>query len=308
MDPAEDSSVLSAMEFQGTMLGRHEQELTSARRTVEMLASRVAELSDQLHSLQFQQGLGPSTTTRIPQLEPRVNNPPVYSGEPSNCRSFLTQCEVVFSLQPQTYASERTKVAFIISLLAGRARDWGAAVWEAEDVCCLDFHRFKEEMIKTFDRSVFGKEASRLLAALQQGRRSVADYAIEFRTLAATSEWNQAALSARFLDGLTDIIKDEIYARDPPERFDELVSLAIRLDHRFDLRRRVLMGSRPEATELPPAAQLKFGPTEPEPMQVGRLRLTAEEKQRRLSKGLCLYCGGQGHVASLCPVKASARQ
>lgn len=49
-------------------------------------------------------------------------------GEPTNCRSFFIQCEVVFLLQPRTYASERSKVAYIISLLSGRARDWDAAV------------------------------------------------------------------------------------------------------------------------------------------------------------------------------------
>ena len=37
---------------------------------------------------------------------------------------------------------------------------------------------------------VFGKEASRQLASLRQGRRTVADYAIEFKTLADTSKWN----------------------------------------------------------------------------------------------------------------------
>jgi hypothetical protein len=29
--------------------------------------------------------------------------------------------------------------------------------------------------------------------------------------------------------------------------------------------------------------------------------LTPEEKQRRMSHGLCLYCGGSGHIASNCP-------
>ncbi len=48
----------------------------------------------------------------------------------------------------------------------------------------------------------FGREASRLLTTLHQGRRSVADFAIEFRTLAITCEWNEPALVARFLEGL----------------------------------------------------------------------------------------------------------
>ncbi len=81
-------------------------------------------------------------------------------------------------------------------------------------------------MIKIFDRSVIGREASRLLAVLHQGRRSVADFAIEFRTLATTCEWNEPALVARFLEGLNMDLKEEIYARGPPTQLDQLIELA----------------------------------------------------------------------------------
>lgn len=242
--------------------------------------------------------------------EPRVNNPPVYAGEPTNRRSFIIQCEVVFSLQPRTYATERSKVAYIISLLSGRARDWGAAVWESQSQSCFDFQLFKAEMIKVFDRSVFGKEASRLLAALRQGKRSVADYAIEFRTLAATSQWNPEALAARFLDGLVDYIKDEIYAHDPPEHLDNLIDIAVRLDSRMELRRRVrdqFSRHRAEPFDSLSASQVPESLDGVEPMQIGRMCLPAKEKQRRLSEGLCLYCGGHGHLAASCPVKGNAR-
>ncbi|RXN38261.1 Retrotransposon-derived PEG10 [Labeo rohita] len=155
-------------------------------------------------------------------------------------------------------------------------------------------------MIKTFDQSVFGKEASRLLASIQQGRRSVADYSVEFRTLAATSGWNAEALVARFLEGLNDAFKDELYAREVPDRLDDLISLALRLDARRELRRRARMRTEPVAsTPLAPSSD------ESEPMQVDRLRLTAKEKQRRLLEGLCLYCAAQGHHAQSCPVKQS---
>ncbi len=64
-------------------------------------------------------------------------------------------------------------------------------MWESEAGCCELFSAFKEEMIKIFDRSVYGHETSRQLVTLRQGRRSATDYAIEFRTLAATCEWNE---------------------------------------------------------------------------------------------------------------------
>ncbi|RXN17601.1 retrotransposon-derived PEG10 isoform 1 [Labeo rohita] len=147
---------------------------------------------------------------------------------------------------------------------------------------------------------VTGQEASRLLASIQQGRQSVADYSVEFRTLAATSRWNAEALVARFLEGLNDAFKDELYAREVPDCLDDLISLALRLDARRELRRRARMRTEPVAsTPLAPSSD------ECEPMQVDCLRLTAKEKQRRLLEGLCLYCAAQGHHAQSCPVKQS---
>lgn len=43
----------------------------------------------------------------------------------------------------------------------------------------LNFDGFKEKMIRVFDCSVFGKEASRLLEALRQGKSPVVNYAID---------------------------------------------------------------------------------------------------------------------------------
>ncbi|MGL5357385.1 MAG: hypothetical protein ACRDAQ_12750, partial [Cetobacterium sp.] len=204
MDPAKEESLRSAVEIQGAMLGRHDEELSAARHAVESLAAQVNDLSAHL-LLRHQEP--PAVQSGPPLPEPRVNNPPCYTGEPTECRAFLTQCEVAFSLQPQTYASDRARIAYVISLLAGRAREWGTSAWEAGTSCCSRFDLFKEEMIKVFDQSVFGREASRLLTTIRQGRRSVADFAIEFRTLSTTCEWNEPALVARFLEGLNVELK-----------------------------------------------------------------------------------------------------
>ncbi|RXN36541.1 Pol poly [Labeo rohita] len=294
MDPAKETPIRSAVELQGAMLERHQEELSAARYAVEGLSPQVTELTNQLQSLR-------SEPTVIPprfHSEPRINNPP--------CRAFLTQCEVFFSLQPATYAADRAKVAFVISLLSGRARDWGAAVWEMEAVFCEHFSLFKEEMIKVFDRSVFGQEASRLLSSLRQGKRSAADYAIEFRTLSATCEWNEPALTARFLEGLTEEVREEILSRDVPSSLDKMVELAICLDKRFEWRRRARVPV-PPLQPIPTSSSLATPRTDPEPKQLGSLCISGAERQRRIHHRLCLYCGAEGHFAIQCPVKDRAR-
>ncbi len=79
-----------------------------------------------------------------------------------------------------------------------------------------------------FDRAASGREAARLLAELRQGDRSVTDFSIEFRTLAAECRWNSEAQWDMFFHGLADYVKDEIYALELPTSLDGLVSLAIR--------------------------------------------------------------------------------
>ncbi|CAJ1055560.1 hypothetical protein D5F01_LYC06661 [Xyrichtys novacula] len=55
----------------------------------------------------------------------------------------------------------------------------------------------------------------------------------------------------------------------------------------------------------PPASA---GPKKP--MQLGRAKLTPEERQQRLDNHLCIYCAGKGHYLAQCPAvpKGQAHQ
>ncbi len=137
-----------------------------------------------------------------------------------------------------------------------------------------------------------GREAARFLAELRQGDRSVTDFSIEFRTLAAECRWNSEAQWDMFFHGLADYVKDEIYALELPTSLDGLVSLAIRVDARLQQRgqraRRAPADNRPDHLPIP-YRDTDIGFAEPEPMQMGRPRLSLEEKRRRRNEGLCLY-------------------
>ena len=47
--------------------------------------------------------------------------------------------------------------------------------------------------------------------------------------------------------------------------------------------------------------------SEPEPMQLGRTRLSPEERQRRADTRSCLYCGEVGHLVSTCSLRPVRR-
>lgn len=126
MDAAGSDTVRTAVTQQGALLGQHEARLTNTTREVEFLANQVAELTALVQDLQHEAAQGGPLRHHDP--EPRCNNPPPYNGDPNSCRAFLSQCAVVFTLQPRTYASEESKVAFVLTLLTGKARDWGTSV------------------------------------------------------------------------------------------------------------------------------------------------------------------------------------
>ncbi|KAI3364027.1 hypothetical protein L3Q82_010789 [Scortum barcoo] len=80
------------------------------------------------------------------------------------------------------------------------------------------------------------QEASRALLRLKQENRRVVDCAVEFRTLAADSGWNSAAIKDAFVNGLNDRIKNQLASHEPPEEFEDLVDLATRIDVRLQER------------------------------------------------------------------------
>ncbi|KAL1249458.1 hypothetical protein QQF64_020463 [Cirrhinus molitorella] len=53
----------------------------------------------------------------------------------------------------------------------------------------------------------------------------------------------------------------------------------------------------------PQSTSVAAKPPVPEPMQVDSNRLSQMERTRRLTSGLCLYCGNPGHVLCNCPVR-----
>lgn len=303
---------------------RIEQALVSHEFSVGSLYTLVFRLFKQVANMSNSPEQSPSTSastgpTYRPDWEPKIPPPERYGGQIGECRPFLTQCELVFELQPSAFPTERAKVAYVLSLLTGRARRWGTAEWARRADCCGSFREFGLELTRIFDPANPAVEASHSLLSLTQGSRSAIDYIIDFQTAAADSGWNEAALMDAFYRGLSDRIKDALTTHDPSTDLQSLMDLVTRLDGRFRERQlernRSSRPSRPTITPSHPSSwrtpEPKLSPSpsreEPEPMQLGRSRLTPEERERRFRGNLCLYCGASGHKALSCPLKGRAQ-
>lgn len=148
----------------------------------------------------------PPSTPSVPAATVKLSPPPPFSGEPSACKGFLTQCSVVFELQPGNFPTERSKVAYILTRLSGKALDWATALWIHCHPDCGTSERFMDALQRVFDDGLTQRQAASRLITQFQGQRSVTDY--EFRTLAAESGWEGEALVTAFYQGLSESLKD----------------------------------------------------------------------------------------------------
>uniref|UniRef100_A0A8C5ML73 ribonuclease H n=1 Tax=Leptobrachium leishanense TaxID=445787 RepID=A0A8C5ML73_9ANUR len=228
-----------------------------------------------------------------------------FDGTPSECRGFLVHVDIHFKLNPQMFFSDIAKVGFIINHLSGRALTWATPLWEAEKPIIGDYKEFIAELQRTFNPTRKATVAGKSLFRIRQGNRTVSDYAIEFKTLISDVNWTNETLVLAFMEGLSESLMHELAPRKLPEVLCELIVYCIDLDNQIRDRRTPREKPKRPLPRLAPVFQAPPRELSPpsEPMQLGRTRLTEEERTRRFREGLCLYCGLGGHVRFQCPTR-----
>ncbi|KAK3508689.1 hypothetical protein QTP70_004203 [Hemibagrus guttatus] len=195
-----------------------------------------------------------------------------------DCNGFLLQCSLVLDMQAHLYPTEWSKVAFVITQLRGQALLWAESLWSQDSPVTQSYAGFVEHFKEVFRKPSWDSSVGEELCKLRQGKLMVTEYAIQFRTLAAKSGWNEQALLAAYRQGLSPqscVHRSQDQSR-PYNRRD-----------------------RPEPVSPPEPAPEPA----PEPMQLETTHLNPAERQRRLTQSLCLYCGDPGHALPACPIR-----
>nr|XP_054598725.1 retrotransposon-derived protein PEG10 [Nothobranchius furzeri] len=232
---------------------------------------------------------------------------PTFSGEFEDCFGFLLQCRLAFEESPKSFPTDSMKISFIIGLLRGKALKWAEAKSRNSDFLSGSYSDFLEEFKLIFCSSETTTDIRKILLRLSQGRKSVVDMSLEFRTLAAMTSWGDEALKAVFIEALNDRVKNQLALCPEPPTLDGLITLCISIDKRH--RELLKTSSRDLSPPSAPRPSYRSPPLDAseEPMQVGRTHLTPEERHHRFSKGLCLYCGKPGHMVQSCPAASKGR-
>ncbi|XP_058605717.1 uncharacterized protein LOC131523388 [Onychostoma macrolepis] len=159
--------------------------------------------------------------------------PATFTGEGEDCSGFILQVSLYFEMQSHQFTNDRARVAFIISLLSGRALQWAQSLWQANASITTSLSAF----IAHF-KEVFGQTASELsvhdqLFNLRQGSSSVSVYALQFRTLAAASGWNETALLTAFRQGLNADVRQLMVIYDDSMGLENFIQKTIRVSQRL---------------------------------------------------------------------------
>ncbi|CAI5666221.1 unnamed protein product [Oreochromis niloticus] len=263
---------------------------------------------------------GPSAPPPPAHAEPPEQSLPVpepFSGEFRKTAGFLTQVTLQFKQLRRTYETDEAKIAFFVQLLRGQALNWAQAVLRTDpEITYADFlAKFKV----VFERGTGAEAAAHRLLNLKQGRRSMADYSIEFWTLAEETGWGQSALISTLLNNLCDELKRELVMRELPVTLSDVMTLCVRVDENMRARR----GARDYNSQKPLGREegasgggtasgmggrdRNYEDEGEQPMQIGHSRLTPEERQWRWRAGECFYCGRKGHMAVSCPYQPKDR-
>jgi len=262
-DPAETTRLMQAVGTQGARLTHHEAALTELKTQLQVMSTQQLDLVSAVQNISHQVANPPAPVPIIvqqppPPLQPAhydeslIPTPERYNGDLGTCGPFLTQCSLFFEHQPRSFASDRSRIAYLVNLLKGPALEWASAVWDQQIPVCHSYQNFVLEMRKIFDHPVRGRDAAkRLDGVTRQGSGSVAEMAISFRTLAIQSGWNSEALISCFHQSLSEVIKDELVSREEPADLEGLIALSIRIDNRIRERRRERPTQSPQVVVSP---------------------------------------------------------
>ncbi|KAL0150990.1 hypothetical protein M9458_053717 [Cirrhinus mrigala] len=199
-------------------------------------------------------------------------------------------------MQPQRFRTDRAKVAFLISLLSGCVLSWARALWQSNSPLFNDLKAFTAHFKEVFSTSSDELSTSNQLFCLRQGSSSVGDYTLTFRTLAASSGWNETALMSAYRLGLNTSIRQQIAIFEDTMGLETLLRKTVQIAQRL---------SACDSFHNPAATSpvSTTNPPTPEPMQEDTYHLSGAECQRHITQGLCLYCGSDAHLLAGCPIR-----
>lgn len=160
-------------------------------------------------------------------------NPVPYSGSVEECNGFLMQCLLSLEMQPHRFPTERAKIAYILTPLTGRALQWAESLWHQNGPATQTLGAFCTHFREVFGRPAGDASIGEQLYHLKQGQKSIQEYTHCFRTLAASSGWNERSLLTTYRQGLEPSLRLHLSAYDDNMGLERFLQLSIHVANRI---------------------------------------------------------------------------
>ncbi|SGY29992.1 BQ5605_C002g01105 [Microbotryum silenes-dioicae] len=269
----------------------------------------------------------PANTTITP-VKSQLAKPDKYDGkEKVKFKTFITQIKFYIFGNPSSFPTDESKIAFIISHLTGDAFQHFEHAINAKDDSkpewLTNYQKFLDQAELVLGDPDYRNNLTRqLMSLVQSGPASV--YASKFTQISSQLDWNQAALIAHFHKGLKLDLQAQLALHDDPQDLQSLIELAIKVDNKLHLARHRTNASTQfrqtnwqyshsvnSPLRTSPVSQLQANPSTantsgPAPMDLDATRsrrgpLSEEEKLRRRTNRLCMWCASDQHLRAQCP-------
>ena len=149
MNPADQDSVHRELGAQAGAIRQIEQQLTVCGEAFQDATARhnrqMEDITEELRYLRTASAASSPPIHAAPistGADAQLTASERFSGAPGTCRSFLIICTLTFEMHPHKFPSERSRVAYMVTQLTGRARDWGTAEWEKQSAVCASVSAF----------------------------------------------------------------------------------------------------------------------------------------------------------------------
>jgi len=178
----------------------------------------------------------------------------------------------------RTTSSNRDESYAIMQQLSVAALRWAEALWMKESTVVTSIQEFVKHFKEVFGRPVEDSSFGDQLLQLHQGKKTIAEYSLEFRTLASNSGWNERLLISVYRRGLNPALRLQLAIYDDSLGIEKFIQQAIHVQQRSQ------NCYRDDLCCHSASPQVVMGYTsesQSEGMQVDTFRLSQTERTRR---------------------------
>jgi len=167
--------------------------------------------------------------TRRKDTDSDMSKTPAFYGKAGQLEPVLTWVHVKSLADGITSDSQRA--GLVAAQFRGPALNWLTAELKTNRDLLANYVEFEATLIKTFGLTEAAKQAisARQLSSLRQNK-SVQDYAVRFRQLAADSGLEGSAAIAYFVKGLKFNVRSALIINEAQTSIDNAIDEAIRID------------------------------------------------------------------------------